>query len=348
MFLAINAAFILLINNKGVNMNNLKKVGLSALAGSLVAFSANAVELGVSGTAEVTYTTIGGSTANTGNPFGANNSVKFSGSGDVGVGTATITRTINDSNNGEWLSAWMTLDMGAMGKLSLDSVGGDLEGLGPKDDNLPTAYEEVWTGVSSSGISGAASNDTLGYSNSFGGIGISLAQTRGGTRATGDGGNGGTATTTTSDWVVTLDGSALVDGLSGGVMASTASSSVAGVVDDEVVGGWVNYSSGPISVGYRMSEIQSGTASAAGKNVEAYAIAFNVNDNMSVSVATQDVEYDKAGAAAANVTETIDAINASYTMGAASVRASVSEANDDAGTAGTDDEHMELSLVLSF
>ena len=69
---------------------------------------------------------------------------------------------------------------------------------------------------------------------------------------------------------------------------------------------------------------------------------------MSVSVATQDVEFDNTGVAAVNVTETIDAINASYTMGAASVRATVSEASDDAGTAGADDEHMEISLVLSF
>ena len=88
------------------------------------------------------------------------------------------------------------------------------------------------------------------------------------------------------------------------------------------------------------------TAGGTGKDVEAYAIAFNVNDNMSVSFATQDVEFDKVGSA--NVTETIDAINASYTMGAASVRATVSEASDDAGTAGSDDEHMEISLVLSF
>ena len=34
-------------------MNNMKKIGLSALAGSLVAFSANAVEMSVTGTAEV-------------------------------------------------------------------------------------------------------------------------------------------------------------------------------------------------------------------------------------------------------------------------------------------------------
>ena len=44
-------------------MKNLKKVGLTALAGSLVAFSANAVEMSVSGTAEVTYTTTNGTDA---------------------------------------------------------------------------------------------------------------------------------------------------------------------------------------------------------------------------------------------------------------------------------------------
>ena len=337
-------------------MTNLKKIGLSALAGSLVAFSANAVEMSVSGVAEVTYTTSGGDgSAPTGNPWGSNTSIKFSGSGDVGFGTATIVRTLNDgANHGTYtdnfVSAYQTVDMGSLGTLSFDSAGGGLEGVTAYDDLLPTAYEEVWNGVGSgtSYNAGAASNDTIGYSNSFGPIGISLAQTKGGTRATGDGGNGGTSTTTTSDYVITLDGSALIDGLSGGFGNSTASSSVAGVVDDEVDIAYINYSTGPVSVGYRISEIQAGSAGTAGKNVEAYAIAFNVNDNMSVSVATQDVEFDNTGVAATNVTETIDALNVSYTMGAASMRATVSEASDDAGVAGADDEHMEISLVLSF
>ena len=48
-------------------MKNIKKVGLSALAGSLVAFSANAVDMSVTGTAEVTYTTNGGTNSVTGN-----------------------------------------------------------------------------------------------------------------------------------------------------------------------------------------------------------------------------------------------------------------------------------------
>ena len=90
-------------------MKNIKKIGLSALAGSLVAFSANAVEMTVTGVAEVTYTTSGGKIGGpTGNPFGGNQSIKFSGSGDVGFGTATIVRTINDGLGSAWLSSYQT------------------------------------------------------------------------------------------------------------------------------------------------------------------------------------------------------------------------------------------------
>ena len=329
-------------------MTNLKKVGLSALAGSLVAFSANAVDMSVTGTAEVTYTTVGGSTNNTGNPFGANNSVSFSGSGDVGVGTATITRTINDSNNGEWLSAWMTLDMGAMGKLSLDSVGGDLEGLGPKDDILPTAYEEVWTGVSSSGVSGAASNDTIGYSNSFGGVTLSLARTGGGTANTGDGtSEGGGVTSSISDYSISA-AVPYVEGLTLQVAKSTTNFSAAGENDDTSMVSHILYSAGPVSVGYRYAEFADGTEDSTHHNMEGYALAFNVNDELAISFATQDKEYDTPATTANNTTETSDAINASYTMGAMTFRGTFGESDSTGGVSGTTDEHMELSMLLAF
>ena len=335
-------------------MNKLKKIGLSALAGSLAAVSANAVEMSVSGVAEVTYTTNGGTgTSVTGNPWGSNTSIKFSGSGDVGFGTATIVRTLQDGANhatktDNFVSAWQTLDMGSLGTISFDAAGGGLEGVAAYDDLLPTAYEEVWNGVGSgtSHNTGAASNDTLGYSNSFGPATLSLATTKGGTRASGDGGNDTGSTGETKDWVIALDGSMLLDGLSGGIMSSTTDYTT-GADDDTVQGGWINYSTGPVSVGYRASENQVGTAGTAGKNIEAMSLAFNVNENMAISVATQDVEYDRT-AGGVNTTETIDAINASYTVGAASVRATMSEADNDAGVAGITDEHMEISLVLSF
>ena len=328
-------------------MNNLKKVGLTALAGSLVAFSANAVEMTVSGTAEVTYTTNGGSAAGpTGDAWGSNTSLAFTGTGDVGFGTATLKRTINDGLGSTFLSAWQTVDMGDMGTISFDSVGGGLEGTVAYDDTIPTAYEEVWNGVSSSGVSGAASNDTIGYSNSFGPVGISLARsTKGTTGGTGDGGNGGVATGTIKDVVLTAD-VPYIDGLSAVVGRSTTDYTAAASNDDTTTFGTLVYSAGAVSLGYQHVELQSGTAGSAGKNTERMSVAFNVNDELSVSVASQDMTYDNVSST--DVTEEVTAFNASYTSGAASVRTTISESDNDGGTTGLKEEHMEISLVLSF
>lgn len=329
-------------------MTNIKKIGLSALAGSLVAFSANAVEMGVSGTAEVTYTTNGGTVANTntGNAWGANNSISFSAEGDVGFGTAKIVRTLNDNVSDNWLSAWQTLDLGSMGTLSFDAVGGGLEGTTAHDDILPTAYEEVWNGVAGTGVLGAASNDTIGYSNTFAGVTLSLARTDGGTAGSGDGGNDAdTSTSNISDWHLKA-AVPFVEGLTVAYGESTTDFALAGETDDTSNVGHILYSAGNLSIGYRGATMEDGTAGANATEVEAYAIAFNVNDELSVSVAQQDTEFDVPSGT--NVTEDVDAINASYTMGAASVRATISDSNNDAGVTGAKDEHMEISLVLAF
>ena len=332
-------------------MNNLKKIGLSALAGSLVAFSANAVEMGVSGTAEITYATIkGDGTAGvtTGSPWGSNTSLKFSGSGNVGWADVTLVRTINDKLGSAYLSAYQTMDMGDLGTISFDAIGGGLEGVTAYDDKLPTAYEEVWNGVSGSGIGGAASNDTLGYSNSFGPISVSLATSKkGGVAASTDGGIGAEPVTgTISDIHFTVDGSMLLDGLT--LMAGTSTTDFTNAADEDDTAhvGHVLYSSGPVSVGYRMAQAQSGTASTAGQNIDAMSVAFAVNDNISVSVATQDTEYDTPSGV--NITENVDAISASYTVGAASVRMHRADSSNDGGVTGQDVEYMELSLVLAF
>ena len=332
-------------------MNNLKKIGLSALAGSLVAFSANAVEMGVSGTAEITYATIkGDGTAGvtTGSPWGSNTSLKFSGSGNVGWADVTLVRTINDKLGSAYLSAYQTMDMGDLGTISFDAIGGGLEGVTAYDDKLPTAYEEVWNGVSGSGIGGAASNDTLGYSNSFGPISVSLATSKaGGVAASTDGGVAAEPVTgTISDIHFTVDGSMLLDGLT--LMAGTSTTDFTNAADEDDTAhvGHVLYSSGPVSVGYRMAQAQSGTASTAGQNIDAISIAFAVNDNISVSVATQDNEYDTPSGV--NITENVDAISASYTVGAASVRMHRADSSNDGGVTGQDVEYMELSLVLAF
>ena len=331
-----------------INMKNLKKIGLSALAGSLVAFSANAAELSVSGGVEITYNDTGGNTGNevTGNSYGANSNMTFTGSGDVGFGTVSMTRAINDSNTG-WASSWQTLDMGDMGVFSFDSTGGALVGVTANDDLLPTAYEEAWTGVSGSGINGVGSTNVIGYQNSFGMFSVSAGYSQNGT-STGESATSGQAshgsTTDISVKAEIMDGLTIQAGYAEDGAASTSTTSE----DTTSIVGHVLYSTGPVSVGFRAAETNNGTAATASRSIEAMSIAFNVNDNFAISYGVQDTTVEAIGATGNDVTEDVKGISAAYTMGAASVRVMHNKSSDDNGSTGVDDEQTEVSLVLSF
>ena len=83
-------------NKKGVNMNNLKKLGVSALAGSLVAVSAHAGEIAVTGAANITLKH--GKGDNTGRTIGTDKDVSFTGSGELDNGyTFTVSTTLTDA-----------------------------------------------------------------------------------------------------------------------------------------------------------------------------------------------------------------------------------------------------------
>ncbi len=325
----------------------MKKLGLSALAGSLVAFSANAAELSVSGGVELTYVDTGGNTGNevTGNSYGANSGVTISGSGDVGFGTVSMTRALNDTNGG-WGSSFQTLDMGDMGVLSFDSTGGALVGIKANDDLMPTAYEEAWTGVSGSGISGVGSTNVIGYRNSFGPISVSAGYSQGGTANAESASSGEAAHGSITDIYVSVSP---IDGLTigaGHAENTSADTSTTSEDTQEVVGQAV-YSTGPVSVGYRQAYSDKGAAGTASRDIESYSIAFNVNDNFAISYGQQDTTVEAISATAA-VTEEVTGISAAYTSGAASVRINRSTSDNDNGVAGTDDETTEVSLVLSF
>ena len=329
-------------------MTNMKKLGLSALAGSLVAFSANAAELSVAGGVELTYVDTGGNKGNeiTGNSYGANSSITMTGSGDVGFGTVSMTRTINDSAAG-WGSSFQTLDMGDMGVLSFDSSAGGLVGVTANDDLMPTAYEEASTGVSTKGVIGVGSTNVIGYRNTFGMFSVSAGYSQNGTQTAESASSGaGTAGGSTDDIYVSM---AVMDGLTIGAGSATNNStnvSATSTKTKETVANIV-YSTGPVSVGYRMAESNKGTASTASRVVEHMAIAFNVNDNFAISYAEQDTEKEAISSTAA-VTEEVKGISAAYTAGAASIRVNHSTSDNDNGVTGTDDETTEISLVLSF
>ena len=325
----------------------MKKLGLSALAGSLVAFSANAAELSVNGGVELTYVDTGGNTGNevTGSSYGANSSVTLSGSGDVGFGTVSMTRTLNDTNSG-WGSSFQTLDMGDMGILSFDSTAGALVGITANDDLLPTAYEEAWTGVSGSGISGVGSTNVIGYRNTFGMFSVSAGYSQKGTATAESGSSGGASHGSITDIYVSvtpMDGLTIGAGHAEDSSADTSATSE----DSQHVVAQAVYTTGPVSFGYRAGYQDKGAAGTASRDIEAMSVAFNVNDNFAISYGVQDTTKEAISATAA-VTEEVTGISAAYTSGAASVRVNHSKADNDNGVSGVDDETTEVSLVLSF
>jgi outer membrane protein OmpU len=339
-------------------MNNMKKIGYSALAGSLVAFSANAVELSVSGKTEVTYSGKDNSTTTNGNKWGGGNEITFSGSGDVNGMTATYTAVIADggqanSNSSEtFASSSLMLDMGDMGTIGFDQGVGEF-GVSTIDDKMPYAYEEIWTYTgASNGLQAAGGCNVLGYKNSIAGlanISIELdpGHTDDVTGCTGDGATTGAGTTNSGyNWALT---SSPIDGLNVGVGHGKEEIKNHLTTNDDLTfsTGFATYAFGPVTVGYQMSEANGGSVGTNGKNVEIYGASFNVNENLAISVNQLDTEFDKPSST--NVTEETTGFGASYTMGSASVRILSTETDNLAGSSTAKSvEHTEISLMLAF
>ena len=104
-------------------MNNLKKLGLSALAGSLVAVSATAGEIAVTGSANITYVT--GKNSAAGKSIGTDKDVAFTGSGELDNGwTFTVSTLLTDAYSVS--SSYTSLTMGSMGTITFGADTGGL------------------------------------------------------------------------------------------------------------------------------------------------------------------------------------------------------------------------------
>jgi outer membrane protein OmpU len=153
-------------------MNNLKKIGLSALAGSLAAVSANAAELGVSGGFQLNYSANGGTHDTTGNNWGMDNSVVLTASGDVNGYTVSYLNTLAGLNSGLSSSEY-TVDLGDLGTIGFDQGVGSY-GIDTIDNKMPNAYEEAEAGVGQDGISLSGSSGVFGYKNTLGPVALNV------------------------------------------------------------------------------------------------------------------------------------------------------------------------------
>ena len=359
-------------------MINLRKVGLTALAGSLAAVTAHAGDLSVTGSANVTYVTKSGD--NTAQSLGHDKDVKFSGSGELDNGWTFNVFTLSKDDL-TVSSTGTIITMGSLGSIGVGSGGGTNIN-GAYDEAIPTAYEEN----SDAGGQGAANYvgsyaDGNGVTYAFPAMEMMGATITGGLDYSFQGGsdspNDGGAVARSHTWgnAYGLGLTVAYDALSVGAFVSERENKnpdALTTVEDEFTGSWnVKYSAGPVSLGYSEFYIGSGLnnttnagTTTAAKTVgtssgifdgDMFSIAFNVNDDLSISysemTATHDSQMNVANSTAerADVDEKHESLQAAYSMGAMSVKAYTTEItnpnfDEDAATLTKN----EIALGLSF
>jgi len=303
-------------------MNKLAKVGLTALAGSLVATSAFAGSMSVSGSAKVTYGSTGSERVS-GNPFSNSKGITFSGSGELDNGfTVSTGYTMTDA---AFSSSYVSLDMGDAGTLSLMNSTA-LAGIDKYDDVMPTAGEEVWDDVDSddNGVVGTTSANAIGYEVSTMGLTLSASYAKE---------ELGTANS------IVLVADDLMDGLQLGY--GTGKAVVSSSVENDHSTAWAKYTAGMATVGIQTSSID---AASADEDRLGMAVSLAVNENMSVSYGISTVDFETAS----KDDEESSGFSASYTMGGITIGAVMNQTDSVAGSSGTDYSKKEISVAFAF
>jgi len=349
-------------------MNKLTKVGCSALCGSLAAISAaNAGDLSVTGGAELTYLSNGANT--TGNPFGMASAVTFKGSGELDNGW-TFALTIAEGDGVAYSASNVDIVMGGLGSFNFNQ-GNSGNGIVIYDNVLPTAWEEPHGAGLSGGVktvAGIGTSDNIAYRlPKFGGTEVQVAYAFDvGTTDTADKSASNANNTTGRGYDVTIKmnpsmGTEILSGLNlyAGASVIEVNENTANYEDKYEGVGAITYALGPVEIGAMWSGIYTGDEGTVSgyhsyKN-HGFGVAFNVNDDLSVSYG--EYESYKAGYAHSDANAiggpgdrrvTVSSWQAAYTMGGASFRIADVTADNVLFNNVADEEATVVSLGLAF
>jgi outer membrane protein OmpU len=329
-------------------MNKLKKISLTALSASLVAISANAGEMSVSGSAKIATEGYSGKNQDAGTAFSMGNQLTFSGSGELENGLNVSLSFILDQGDdtdvtkGPFDSHSVSVGNDSLGTLTFAGEGGSTAS-GAVDT---TAAGDLWDAFDGKTyVSGAAT--TL----------PDFAQSA----AAGD-----NSILYTSPELV--DGLTLVGSYKPQGTANRESSTGYGInytgieglsvhyADTEVVGATTaadgdntvlkaSYAYGPVTVSYsNMDHDLGATDSSTDIEVTSYAISYSVTDSISLTYGNEESEKGSTGTTDAE----IDGISASYTAGGMTISASMYDAENLAYGTGANEDMEYWSLSASF
>jgi len=325
-------------------MNKLKKIGLTALSASLVAISAQAGEMSVTGSAKIATEGHSGENRDKGTTFSMGNQLTFSGSGELENGLNVSLSFVLDQGDGDpgpFDSHSVSVGNDTLGTLKFVGEGGSTA----SNQIDGTAAGDMWDAF-----------DGMTYENAGTTTLPDLAQTA----SAGD-----NAILYTSPELVDgltfvgsyqPQGSNLESGTGYGVNYSGieglsvhyANTDVVGTNNDTSGDNVVlkaSYAYGPVTVAYSNMDHDEGLA--AGTNdveLTSYAISYTVSDAISITLGSE--ESSKGGTG--NTDAEVDGITASYTAGGMTISASMYDGENLAYTTGSDEDIEYWALSASF
>ena len=313
-------------------MNKLTKVGLTALTTTLVASSAYAADLSVTGSASIAYT--GLDNTNQSNPYSMGDSINFVGSGDVNGMTVTFSYELdNGATDDMGITIGLADGMGTV-KFSGNSVRAG--GAGTIQDIIPTANTPVYenTNAVDNGLvvstSGENQAGMWGYANSIAGIDYSI------------GFNPVNGTTTAnlnpgSEVSIGLSYNTPLEGLR--VVAGFMTDD--NISDNSTYG--VSYSYGPVVVAYQTTEVDYDSATAlADQDASHMGISVAINESLSVSAGLQEIDISGS-----TLNEENYGVAVSYTMGSVTLSAQRNVVENAGGATGDVGANM-VGLSFAF
>ncbi len=306
-------------------MNNLKKVGLTALATTLVSTASVAGELSVSGGAALSYT--GLSTASGTNPWAMGDSVKFNGSGDLDNGMTVS--VYYELDGGTYDDYNLKLGMGDMGTLSFSGASSSGSGVDKLKDIVPNAYTPVYEATDStdSGLIDASGNNQTGqwgYDMTVGNAALSASY------------NPKPAAGKEAETGLAIVYSGLMDGLE----LSAGYFDDGDEAENDTLG--IKYTMGAMTAAYQMTKVDYTATGTNDQDATHVGVSIAVNDSLSVSAGQQSIEFDGTAEDEKN-----KGIGASYTMGSISMSGGFNKLENKGGASTAED--VEASIFnISF
>ena len=278
-------------------MNKLTKVGLTALATTLVSSASFAGEMSVSGGASLSYT--GLNTNSNTNPWAMGDSIKFNGGGDLDNGMTVS--VYYELDGGTYDDYNLKIGMGDQGTISFSGNSSSGSGVDKLKDIVPNAYTPVYeaTDAVDSGLIDATGNNQAGqwgYDVSVGDIALSASYNP-----------------EPSGHKEAETGYAVVySGLMDGLELSAGYFDDGDEAENDTYG--IKYTMGSVTAGYQITKVDYTATGSTDQDATHYGISVAVNENLSVSAGRQEIEFDGAADDEVN-----SGMMASYTMGSISI-----------------------------